>query len=78
MTQREQMQFYPGERVTQALPRRFFNGLCAGCHGSVSGIELDVAAQPDVLTAASQVAAKGSPTDLTGPPSSAPQGPNFP
>lgn len=76
--QREEVQFYPGEELRQGFPRRLFNGLCGGCHGSVSGVELDVAAQPDVLTAASQVAAKGSPTDLTGPPASSPQGPTFP
>lgn len=60
MIQREQMQFYPGERVTQALPRRFFNGLCAGCHGSISGRELDVAVDIDVLTSASHTEARSA------------------
>jgi hypothetical protein len=76
--QREEVQFYPGEDLRQGFPRRLFNGLCGGCHGSISGAELDVAVQPDILTTASQVAAKGSPTDLTGPPSGAPQGPALP
>ncbi len=58
---REQFQFYPGEEVRQGFPRGLFNGLCGGCHGSVSGQELDVAANPDVLTSASSVSAAQSP-----------------
>ena len=54
MIQREQMQFYPGERIRQSLQRRFFNGLCGGCHGSISGRELDVAVDVDILTSASR------------------------
>lgn len=62
---REQFQFYPGEQPRQGFPRKLFDGLCGGCHGSVSGFELDVAANPDVLTSASDVAAKGTaPRDL--------------
>jgi hypothetical protein len=62
---REQFQFYPGESLRQSFPRGLFNGLCGGCHGSVSGLEYDVAANPDVLTQASAVqAADGSATDL--------------
>jgi hypothetical protein len=76
--QREEMQFYPGEKVRQAIPRRFFNGLCGGCHGSVSGQEYDLAVKPDILTQASQVAARGNAKDLTGTPLGAPQGPVFP
>jgi hypothetical protein len=53
MRQREEMQFYPGERSKQSMPRRLFNGVCAGCHGSVSGRELDIAVDVDVLTSAS-------------------------
>jgi hypothetical protein len=51
--QREQMQFYPGERSNQSFQRRFFNGLCGGCHGSITGRELDIAVDIDILTAAS-------------------------
>ena len=32
MTQREEMQFYPGERASQGFRRQLFNGMCAGCH----------------------------------------------
>ena len=66
------MQFYPGEYANQALPATFFNGLCAGCHGSVSGRETDISVQPDILTQASSVIAKGATNtvDLSGPPTS--------
>jgi WD40-like Beta Propeller Repeat len=57
MRQREEMQFYPGERLKQSMGRRLFNGVCAGCHGSVSGRELDIAVDVDVLTSASQTLA---------------------
>jgi hypothetical protein len=56
--QREQMQFYPGERSNQSFQREFFNGLCAGCHGSISGRELDIAVNVDILSAASQSLAR--------------------
>ncbi len=68
--QREEMQFYPGEIVRQGFPRPLFNGLCAGCHGSLSGYEADISPNPDILTQASRVAAHDfPPTDLTGKPS---------
>ncbi len=51
--QREAVQFYPGEHGRQSIPRGFFNGLCGGCHGSISGRELDIAVEVDVLTRAS-------------------------
>jgi hypothetical protein len=64
--QKEQMQFYPGERIAQSFPREDFNGLCGGCHGSLRGRELDVAVEVDVLTSASQTQAKDqSPVDLS-------------
>ncbi|MEZ4230769.1 MAG: hypothetical protein R3B89_16450 [Polyangiaceae bacterium] len=56
--QREEMQFYPGEWVKQSFQRQFFNGLCGGCHGSVSGLEKQVALNPDILTSASAVSAR--------------------
>jgi hypothetical protein len=76
--QRESTQFYPGERVRQGFPRSLFDGLCAGCHGSVSGAEMDGAVTPDVLTRASDVAARTViPTDLTSG-AGTPSGPPFP
>jgi hypothetical protein len=56
--QREALQFYPGEVVRQSFPRELFNGVCGNCHGSVSGLENDVATNPDILTRASSVAAR--------------------
>jgi hypothetical protein len=56
--QRESMQFYPGEYAHQSFPARFFDGFCGGCHGSVSGSEVDLSLQPDILTQASRVEAK--------------------
>jgi hypothetical protein len=65
MMQREQMQFYPGERTTQGFKRELFDGMCGGCHGSVTGAELDVAVDIDVLTSASQTDAQNkSPVSL--------------
>jgi hypothetical protein len=65
MRQRESFQLYPGERTRQSMPRRLFDGMCAGCHGSVSGAELDVAVGVDVLTSASLTEA-GRATELLG------------
>jgi len=54
IVQREEMQFYPGERSNQGFRSALFNGMCGGCHGSISGAELDVAVNFDVLTSASR------------------------
>ena len=62
--QREQMQFYPGERARQSFRRTLFNPMCGGCHGSISNRELDAAADIDVLTHASEVQAIGAVVDL--------------
>ncbi|HMI91177.1 MAG TPA: hypothetical protein VK509_07425 [Polyangiales bacterium] len=64
MRQREAMQFYPGERAKQSLSRELFNGVCAGCHGSISGRELDVGIDVDVLTSASSTLASDDLRDL--------------
>ncbi len=68
--QRETMTFAPGEHAHQAFPRAFFDNLCAGCHGSLSGRPVEAALSPDFLTQASQVAASGGAlVDLTAGPS---------
>jgi hypothetical protein len=64
MRQREAVQFYPGERAKQGMPRDLFDGICGGCHGSVSGRELDVGVDVDVLTAASATFASDELIDL--------------
>jgi hypothetical protein len=64
--QREEMQFYPGEVVRQGFRRELFDGLCGGCHGSISGQENEIAVNPDILTQASDVLARhNTPTDLS-------------
>ncbi len=63
--QREEMEFSPGEYVHQAFPPAFFNGLCAGCHGTTTGLPTDFAVAPDLLTQASQTISRGTaPDDL--------------
>jgi hypothetical protein len=67
--QREEMTFVPGEVAHQAFSARFFDNLCAGCHGSISGRPLDAALNPDFLTQASAVNAVAvAPAELAGPP----------
>jgi hypothetical protein len=78
--QREEMQFYPNEDSRQSFRRDQFNGLCGGCHGSVSGAEVEVAANPDILTSASDVQALQPdrfPIDLSVAAGN-PSGPDFP
>jgi hypothetical protein len=66
LVQREAEQYAPGERISRSVPRRFFNSLCAGCHGSISGRELDVGVSLDVLTGASiDLARQAEPIDMT-------------
>ena len=77
--QREEMQFYPGEIARQGFRRDFFNSLCGGCHGSVSGFESEVSARIDILTAASGVIARGLiPTNLAAVGRGPDEGPVFP
>lgn len=57
-TMREEHQLGPGEYITPGAPRKLFNGICGGCHGSISGQELDVAVTPDALTGASASASR--------------------
>jgi hypothetical protein len=52
-TMSEEHQVTSGEVITPGAPRGMFNAICAGCHGSISGQELDVAVKQDALTGAS-------------------------
>src|SRR5262249_52300078 len=52
-TMAEEDQLGPGEQISRGVPQAFFNSVCGGCHGSVSGAELDIAINPDALTQAS-------------------------
>jgi hypothetical protein len=68
--QREEMTFAPGEYAHQSFSSTFFNNLCAGCHGALSGRPIDAALRPDFLTQASSVVAAAiPPSDFSGPPS---------
>jgi hypothetical protein len=53
-TMREEHQLGPGEVISPGVPRQLFNAVCAGCHGSISGKEPDVAVTPDALTGATR------------------------
>jgi len=60
-TMSEEHQLGPGEAISPGVSRKLFNGVCAGCHGSISGNELDVAVTPDALTGASVSASRDLP-----------------
>ncbi|MGE0872015.1 MAG: hypothetical protein AB7P03_25880 [Kofleriaceae bacterium] len=65
VTMTEEHQLGPGEQISMGVPKPLFNAVCGGCHGSISGIELDVGVTPDALTGASQSAsATATPTAL--------------
>ena len=68
MLQREAMQFYPGEDANQSIPRRFFNNLCGGCPGSMSGRQPagPVAGETPPRAAPAPYARDDEPVDLTG------------
>ena len=51
-TMREEHQLGPGETISPGVPRKLFNGVCGGCHGSISGREPDIAVTADALTGA--------------------------
>ena len=59
-TMSEEHQLTPGEYVTPGPPRAVFNAICGGCHGSLSGAELDIAASADALTGASVSLSRGA------------------
>jgi hypothetical protein len=60
-TMSEEHQLGPGEIISPGVSRKLFNGVCGGCHGSVSGKELDIAVTPDALTGASASASRDLP-----------------
>jgi hypothetical protein len=61
----EEHQFGPGEEISLGIRESLFDAACGGCHGSVSGSELDIATKPDVLTGASASLAQGLLLQLT-------------
>ncbi len=62
----EEHQLGPGEQISFGIVEPLFDAVCGGCHGSVSGSELDVFVTPDVLTGASEsLAREKSPQTLS-------------
>lgn len=59
ITMKEEHQVGPGEVISMGIDRDLFDSVCGGCHGSVSGSELDVAVTPDALTGASRSLSAG-------------------
>ncbi|MGE5184299.1 MAG: hypothetical protein ACM31C_19655 [Acidobacteriota bacterium] len=53
VTMAEEHQLGPGEQISMGISQKLFDAVCGGCHGSVSGHELDVVVTPDALTGAS-------------------------
>jgi hypothetical protein len=54
VTMSEEHQLAPGEQISLGIRQELFDAVCGGCHGSVSGSELDIAVTPDALTGASE------------------------
>ncbi|MBL4632967.1 MAG: hypothetical protein JKY56_03795 [Kofleriaceae bacterium] len=53
----EETQFAANENINLAVPERAYSTLCAVCHGSISGRDLDIVVDVDVISTASQTAA---------------------
>ncbi|MEZ4368907.1 MAG: hypothetical protein R2939_21900 [Kofleriaceae bacterium] len=54
VTMTEEHQVGPGEAISLGIKADLFDAVCGGCHGSISGSELDIAVTPDALTGASE------------------------
>ena len=61
ITMTEEHQLGPGEKVSMGVSEKLFDVVCGGCHGSVSGSELDIGVSADALTGASQSSAADKP-----------------
>jgi hypothetical protein len=57
----EEHQLGPGEQISMGIVQPLFDAVCAGCHGSVTGHEVDVRVTPDALTGASASISAGKP-----------------
>jgi hypothetical protein len=65
VTMGEEHQLGPGEEISMGVSETLFDAVCGGCHGSVSGHELDIAVTSDALTGASQsLSATSTPTPV--------------
>ena len=65
VTMGEEHQLGPGEQISMGIVESLFDAVCGGCHGSITGSELDVRIEADALTGASQsLSAAGSASSL--------------
>jgi hypothetical protein len=61
----EEHQLGPGEQISMGIAEPLFDAVCAGCHGSITGHEVDVQVTPDALTGASaSVSANATPAQI--------------
>jgi hypothetical protein len=67
VTMGEEHQLGPGEQISMGISQKLFNAVCGGCHGSVSGKELDIAVSADALTGASASASQNATPANVGP-----------
>jgi hypothetical protein len=73
----EEHQLGPGEAISLGIRQtitnaagkevRLFDAVCGGCHGTVSGRELDVLVSPDALTGASSSLSQNANPQVIGP-----------
>jgi hypothetical protein len=65
VTMGEEHQVGPGENISIGVSQALSDAVCGGCHGSVTGSELDVHVTSDALTGASLSASSSSaPTQI--------------
>jgi hypothetical protein len=67
VTMGEEHQLGPGEQISMGISQTLFNAVCAGCHGSVTGHEVDVQVSADALTGASASISAGKTPATIGP-----------
>jgi hypothetical protein len=67
VTMGEEHEFGPGEQISMGISQKLSDAVCGGCHGSVSGHELDIAVTPDALTGASASASASATPVQIGP-----------
>jgi hypothetical protein len=66
VTMGEEHQVAPGEHISIGVSQALSDAVCGGCHGSVTGSELDVHVTPDALTGASLSASYNAPPTQIG------------
>lgn len=63
----EEHQFGPGEVISLGVREQVFDQVCGGCHGSVSGREIEIGVSPDALTGASESMSRNATPTAVGP-----------